>query len=455
MADFDLVVIGGGPAGYAAALKAAERSAAVALIEAERPGGSCVHHACIPTNIMLDAAADYVRAREMAVMGVFEAGEAFNFARAAARKDALVAKMAEGIAAALRMRKVTVLQGRAEFSGSHLVSVAGTDGATSELTAEAFVIATGTRWEPPAIPGVAPERVLTPDAVQSLVSVPSSAVVLGDSPADTGFALEYAVLLATAGTAVTIATSRQRLLPGLDIALADAVRGSLGDIGVRVVEGVAVAGEGGVAVRLTSETSTESVPAEVLVAVDVRRPFFEGINLTAAGVTATGAIPVDRDCRTNVPSIFAAGDVTGGPMLSSAATHMGEVAAINATGGEAVARLSRIPHLLHTITEIGWIGLTEEAARARGYDVATGAFDLSFNARAIALGARAGIVKVVADRELGEILGVHVVGPEASEIMAVAAASMQAEVTLDDLAAMVHWHPGAAEGLAAAARRAL
>ncbi len=455
MADFDLVVIGGGPAGYAAALTAAERGANVALVESGRPGGSCVYHACIPTNILLDAAAVHVKAREMSVMGVFDAGETFNFARAAARKEALVAKMADGIAAALRMRKVTLVEARAAFSGPRTVSIAGVDGAASELTAEAFVIATGTRWEPPSIPGVAPERVLTPDAVQSLVAVPSSALVLGDSPADTGFALEYAVLLAVAGSEVTIATSRERLLPGLDGALADAVRGSLGDLGIRVVEGVTVAGNGSGAVALKSSTSAETVPAEVLVAVDVRRPFFEGLNIAAAGVVSADCIAVDRGCRTNVSSIFAAGDVTGGPMLSSAATHMGEVAAINATGGEAITRFSRIPHLLHGVTEIGWIGLTEEAATARGYDVATGVFDLSFNARAIALGARPGIVKVVADRELGEILGVHVVGPEALEIVAVAATAMQAEVPLADLAATVHWHPSAAEGLIEAARRAL
>jgi dihydrolipoamide dehydrogenase len=206
---------------------------------------------------------------------------------------------------------------------------------------------------------------------------------------------------------------------------------------------------------LTNAASSETVPAEVLIAVDIRQPFFKGLNLAAAGIAATDCVPVDRGCRTNVPFVFAAGDVTGGPMLSSAATHMGEVAAVNATGGEAVARLSRIPHLLHGVTEIGWIGLTEEAAKAQGYDVATGVFDLSFNARAIALGARTGIVKVVAERELGEILGIHVVGPEASEIVAVAAALMQAETTIHDLAATVPWHPSAAEGLVAAARRAL
>ena len=189
MADFDVVVIGGGPAGYSAALKAAERGATVALIEAEQPGGACVHHACIPTNILFDSAIRHVEARELAVMGVFEAGEQFNFARAAARKDALVRQMASGIQTALRIRKVTVIEGRAAFTSPSTVRVTTADGGR-ELTAEAFIIATGTRWEPPVLPGFAPQRVLTADAVQALPSAPRSALLLAEGAGDVPFGLE-------------------------------------------------------------------------------------------------------------------------------------------------------------------------------------------------------------------------------------------------------------------------
>jgi dihydrolipoamide dehydrogenase len=142
-------------------------------------------------------------------------------------------------------------------------------------------------------------------------------------------------------------------------------------------------------------------------------------------------------------------------MLTNAASHMGEVAAINATGGAARTRLSAVPQLLHGVPEIAWIGMTEEAARAAGHEVATGIADLGYNARAMTLGARQGMVKVVAERELGEILGVHMVGPGGAEVLAAAATAMQAEVTVHDLAATVYWHPSLAEGLAEAARRAL
>jgi len=454
MPDFDVAVIGGGPAGYSAALKAAERGASVALIEAEKAGGACVNYTCIPTSILTSAAAAFIEARELDVHGVFSTGETFNFARAAARKDALVKKMAEGIAAALRMRKVTVIEGRASFTGPSTLTVT-TGSGVQALSAGSIVVASGTRWDLPAIGGVAPERVITADVVQSMPKAPKSAVVVGGGPSEGAFALEYAALLAIAGVDVTLAEPGPSLLPSLDTAVTDATRGMLAALGIRVFEAASVEGAPSDMLSVKHGNGTDVVPAEMILVADGRRPFFETLNLVAAGVVLADRIPVDSGCRTNVPNIYAAGDVTGGLMLSSAASHMGEVAAINATGGDAVARLNAIPHLLHTIPEIGWVGLTEGAARADGHDVVTGTFDLSFNARAIALGAREGLIKVVVERELGEVLGVHVLGPGASEILAVAATAMQAEVSVHDLAATVHWHPSLAEGLGEAARRAL
>jgi dihydrolipoamide dehydrogenase len=453
MADFDVVVIGGGPAGYAASLKAAALGASVALVEAEKPGGSCVHHACIPTNLLLDPALRYVEAQELGVLGVFAAGEQFNFARAGARKDALVRQMSDGIRTALRLAKVEVIEGRARFESAHSVGVAGTAGSAS-LTAESFIIATGTRWEPPAVPGIPAERVVTADVVQSLAVPPKSAVVLADGPGEVPFAIEYATLLAIAGSQVSLVTARPRLLPHLDATVVSAARAGLVALGIAVFEGARVAGAEGETADIHHEGGTARVAAELVVAVDVRKPFFENLGLDAAGVVCDGRIAVDRRCETNVPGIFAAGDVTGGPMLSSIASHMGEVAARNATGGSTTTRLGAVPRLLHTVPGIAWVGMTEDAARSAGYDPVAGVFDMSYNARAVTLGARRGVVKVIADRKLGEILGVHVVGPEAAEIISVAAALMQSEAPVEDLAAMVAWHPGVSEGLVEAARRA-
>lgn len=401
---------------------------------------------------MVDPAIRYVEAREPGVMGVLSVGDQFNFARAAARKDALVKQMADGIRTALRMGKVTLIEGGARFESPRSVSVTGTSGAPP-ISAESFIIATGTRWDRPAIAGIAPERVVTVDVIQGLAAPPESILILLDGPCDVPFGLEYATLLAVASARVSVVTAHARLLPGLDATVVSAARSALEDIGVAVFEGARITAASGSWVTIAHAGGTADVDAALVLAADVRKPFFETLGLASMGVATAGRIVVSRGCQTNISRIFAAGDVTGAAMLSSAASHMGEVAAVNATGGSAVTRLGSLPRILHTIPPIAWVGITEDAARAAGHEVATGVFDLSYNARAITLGARTGIVKVVAERDLGEILGVHAARPEAAEIVAVAASLMQAEATVHDLAAMVAWHPSITEGLIEAARR--
>src|SRR5829696_6501617 len=219
-------------------MAASERGARVAVVEAERPGGACVHHACIPTNILLDSVHTHVAARELDVLGLFSAGEQFNYARAAARKDALVRQLVGGIETALKMRKVTVLTGHGSVSGPGRVSVSG----TGDAEAEAVIVAAGARWEAPALPGIAPERVLTPDQVQALMTAPASALVLGDGPAETAFALEYAALLAAVGSRVTVMLPQSRLVPGLDEAVGQILAGALAEQGVTLLFDAGVVG---------------------------------------------------------------------------------------------------------------------------------------------------------------------------------------------------------------------
>lgn len=449
----DVAVVGGGPAGYAAALAAARRGASVVLAEPELLGGACVHWSCIPTNVLLSSALVSLEARELTFHGVLAAGDDVDLRRLGVRRASLVRMLAGGIGAALRNAKVEVLKGRATLAPSLGVTVA-VDGAEIDVHAASVVVAAGSRWEVPTIPGLDASRVLTADLVQALDAAPPSAVVLGGGPADTAFAVEYAFLLAACGTSVTLVVPGDLVVPGLDAELDPAVTAALTTVGVEVVRHAAVIGADGMKATVTHADGESVVGADVVVVADRRVPAVDGVGFAAGGVAlADGAVVVDSSCRTSSPSTLAAGDVTGGPMLTAAALHMGAVAGTVAAGGSAQTRLDAVPHVLHTLPGVGWIGRSETAARGSGVDVAVAIVDLGGNPRSVALGARDGYLKLVADAATGEILGIHVVGPDAAELLAVASTAMQAELTASDLAATVPWHPSLTESLVDAARQ--
>jgi dihydrolipoamide dehydrogenase len=290
--------------------------------------------------------------------------------------------------------------------------------------------------------------------LHTAAALPGSAVVLGGGPSANGFAVEQAFLLAAAGVEVTLVVTESDVLPGLDADCQSLALATLEAVGATVLTEAELAGPEGAAISVRRKGDVLTVAGELIVMADPRQPLTEGLGLAEAGLPPDGPLAVDRSCRTAQPHIFAAGDVAVGPMLSAAATRMGEVAGANAAGADRRVRLDRLPRVLHTTPEIAWVGANEDTLRASGLSGAIGVADLAANARSLALGARGGLVKVVADPTLREILGVHAVGDGAGEMVAVAAAMMQAEATVDDLAETLFWHPSAAESLAVAARRA-
>lgn len=476
MTAYDLAVVGGGPAGYAAALRARELGAQVVLIEPQYIGGHCVHYSCIPSTIMLDSARRALESQEMSLAGVLGDAGLPNFARAAARKSVLVHNLAQGIQALLKSRRITVLDGRAEFHSATELTTHLLDGGRESIEAKAVVLATGARYEPGDLPGIPANDQLSPDEALALPEAPGSVCVIGGGPAALGFAWEYATLFAVFGERVILlepptlstADAGASPLPSLDETILGLLQESLKQLGVEVhLEAQLTA-----ATRASSDGSDEwsidfttqdddgpTSQSETVGAVlrpDSRVPVVDVPGLAELNLLGPdGYVSVDAACATNAPGLYAAGDVTGPPLLSSVAEIQGRVAAENALGGDSRVDLTLIPHVLHSEPEVAAVGLTEAQARDEGYEVVVGLANLSGNGRVAALGRREGLVKLVADGESGDLLGVHIAAPFASEAIAQGVACLKLGATLADVASMVHWHPSVAEALTQAARAAL
>jgi dihydrolipoamide dehydrogenase len=459
MTSYDLAIVGGGPAGYAAALRARELGSSVVLIEAQHVGGHCVHFSCIPSTIMLDSARRALEAQELSLAGVFADPGLPNFGRAAARKSVLVHNLAQGIAALLKSRRVTVLDGRASFTSATTLDVQLLDGGSESIEARAVILATGARYEPTDLSGIPANDQLSPDEALALPEAPGSVLVVGGGPAGLGFAWEYASLFGIFGDRVVLLEPNDSPLADFDETVVEVLLESLKQVGVEVHIGASItqAARSGDTWKIdhTSSAGDASIEVGAVLRPDARVPVSDVPGLSALGVVdSAGFVSVDSRGATNAPGLFAAGDVTGSPMLSSVAEVQGRVAAENATGGDVRANLSIVPQVLHTEPEVAAVGLTEAQARAEGYEVKLGMANLAGNGRSAALGRREGLVKLVADGESGELLGMHIAAPFASEAIAQGVLALQLGATLDDLGSAMHWHPTIAEAISAAARSA-
>lgn len=432
--SYDLVVIGGGPAGHAAALEAAAVGASVALVEAEALGGQCVHATCIPNAVVGASAATFAEAQELSLFGVFDAGEDFSLRRAATRREQLVGVMAGGVAASLRAAGCEVVQGRGTVDGRE-VRVGD-----RRLGWSSLVVATGSRWEAPAVAGVEPGRVTTPDGIHALSEAPARAVVVAGGSGRTAFSLEAAAILALAGTEVTVVAEGEVLVPWLDPPASAAAIGALAGYGVTVER--AALGDLG------------DRDADLVVVPDERLPFLAGLGLDALGAADPDRVPAAPG-QPLVTGVHVAGDATGRGFLTSSAIAGGRVAA-RAALGRSVPWLppdEALAHVLH-LPEVGWVGRTAAEAEAEGFEVGVVHQDLAHSAHSLVAGGREGILSLVYDRELGGVLGAQVVGPGAGPLVNAAAAAMQSEQAVADLAAVVASHPDPLEALVDAARRA-
>ncbi len=451
----ELIVIGGGPAGYVAALRAAQLGAKVALIEAGPVGGVCLNEGCVPTKALLWSAEVYHLVGQAARFGVRTGPAQIDWPAMQARKAKVVDRLVGGVHLLLERAGVQLVAGRARFTGPEGLLVEGPDG-PQRLPARRCIIATGSLPAPLPIPGAGLPGVLDSTGALALQALPASLLVVGGG----AVGLEFATLFATLGVRVDVVEMLPRLAPLADADVSEAMRNALRVQGAKVHLNTRIAaieaGQEGLRAHLQSPQGETSVEANSVLLAAGRRPNVAGLGLEAAGVRYDRkGVQVDECMATNVPHIFAAGDVVGGTMLAHVAMHQGLVAAENALGRQARVRGSAIPSCIFSRPEAASVGLTEEAARERGYDVRVGRFPFNGNAKAIAQGEVEGFVKVVAEGRYRALLGLHVVGPHASDLILEGALGLALETTLDEIAETIHAHPTLGEAIAEAALAAM
>ncbi len=449
--SYDLLVIGAGPGGYEAAIRAAQLGLKTACVERESAlGGTCLRVGCIPSKALLEASELYHRAcHELGEFGVRVAGVELDLARMQARKDRVVKTLTAGVAQLFKKNGVVRYEGHATIVGPGLVEVTGRD-APARLRATNVLLATGSKSAP--LPGVEldGERVGTSTEALAYPSVPEHLVVIGAGV----IGLELGSVWSRLGARVTVVEYLDRILPGVDAELALEAKRSLTRQGLefRLKSRVlgARASAGGALVEVDGE---EPLRADrVLLAVG-RVPNTEGLGLEAVGirVDARGRIPVDAHGATSAPGFFAVGDVTAGPMLAHKASEEGIACVERLVTGFGHVDYDLIPGVVYTSPELATVGRSEEQLVEAGIAYKKGSFPFAANGRARALGATEGRVKLLADAATDRVLGVHILGPSAGELIAEAAAAMAFGASAEDLARTCHAHPTLAEALKEAA----
>jgi len=448
---YDLIVIGSGPGGYSAAIRAGQYGLKTALIEKQaKLGGTCLLVGCIPTKSLLHTAEVWQRFVHSEEEGIHVENPRLDYPKVKERKDGIVNKHSKGVEMLLKRAKVERISGYATLKGGGKVEVKS-DAGVQTLEAKSIIVATGS--EARMIPGLEPdaEFILTNIEILNLTAVPKSLIIIGAG----AVGVEFASIFKRFGTDVTLIEMLPRIVPVEDEDISKELDRVFRKQKIRVETGARAENirKTGMGVKLTMTTrdgKQEELEAEKLLVAVGRKPNTENIGLENTKVELDrGFIKVDEHQLTAEPGVYAIGDVVAGtPQLAHVATREGMIAVAHMAGKPAVPiNKNRIPGATYTEPGIGSVGLTEAQAKAQGYKVKVGRFPFAGVARASIIGHHEGFIKVVADEEHGEILGVHIIGPEGFELIAEAVAAMEAEATVDVMMQTIHAHPTLYEGL--------
>lgn len=450
MSKTTIAVIGGGPGGYVAAIRAAQLGAEVTLIEKENLGGTCLNVGCIPTKALLHTATLYEEAKNGASCGVM-AEVSVDFAKAQEFKAGIVKKLVTGVGSLLKANGVKVVKGTASFDGPKTLRVAKEDG-EEKLSFDKIIIAAGSVPVVPPIPGIDAKQCIDSTGALALESVPESMVIIGGGV----IGIEIATLYATLGCKVQVVEMMDRILPMMDGELTRVVAKDLRKKGVTMLTGtkvVSVADKGAEAVVTVEgkDGSQELAAKSVLVSIG-RRAATETLNLDGVGIKhERGKIAVNDSMETGIPDVYAIGDCNGIIMLAHVASVQGEIAAENAMGHAVKFNPASNPSCVYTNPEFAGVGLTEDEAKAKEIEYVVGKFPLAANGKALIMEGGGGVVKILAGKEHKEILGVHIVGPRATDLIAEGALAIGMEATIEEVLGTIHAHPTLAEAFREAA----
>lgn len=447
---FDWVVIGSGPGGYVAAIRAAQLGHRVAVVEEDRPGGVCLNWGCIPSKALLTGAELVENLRKHGETFGIKAGNLeLDYSKAVDHSRKTSDRLCKGVQGLLKKNQIELVAGRGRVAGPHSVEVS--DPANRVLEAERILVATGSaEWVPPGLE-VDGDTVLTSREALEMRDVPERLVVIGAGAVGIEFAYVYAMY----GAQVTVVEMMDQMIPGADPDVAQVLQREFRRKGIDVRLGTRFEklerGSAGLGVAISSEKGNEELSADRVLAAIGRRPRSAGLGLEEAGVELDerGFVRVDAQLRSSVPSIGAIGDVAGGALLAHKASEEG-IAAVEFAAGLTRPALhhDRIPACIYAQPQVGWVGLSEAAARERyGNDLKVGKFPFTASGKALAAGHSAGFAKILAEPEYGAIVGAHVVGVGATELIAEIGLALTLEATTDEVAATCHAHPTLSEAI--------
>ena len=446
-----LVIIGGGPGGYVAAIRAAQLGASVTLVEKDLLGGTCLNRGCIPTKALYQAANTLHAVKQADMHGIEISNWEFNLAKTQQRKLKVVEQLRNGVAQLLKASGVELIKGVARLTSSDTVVVETGEGDTL-LVADKILLAAGSLPTKLPVPGANLPGVLTSDEALELNSLPQSMVIVGGGV----IGMEFASIFSSFGTKVTVIEYMPRVLMQIDKEISIRLSGILKKSGVGIITNTKLKSveqrDGQLCVIAEGQQGDIEVMTEVVLMSAGRIPLVEGLGLDEAGVEYTRrGIAVDEGFRTNVPAIYAIGDVTGGVMLAHVASDQGKVAVEDMFGVAGHYDPKAVPSAIFTFPEIAMVGYTEEEAKELGISLLVGKFPLGANSKANIMGEEAGLVKLVARQDNRQVIGMHIMGAHAPDLIHEGALAITNKLTIEQVAQTIHAHPTLSEAVHEAA----